>query len=165
MSAGLATAPDTACVEVAIECEGWPGESTTWVERAAAAVFATTGIAPAPVSVALMDDAAIRILNRDFRDRDTPTNVLSFPAGDDDGFDIPGEEPPLGDIAVALETVRREAQAEGKSFADHLSHMIVHGVLHLMGYDHEDAGEAEEMEALERLVLAGLGIADPYASE
>ncbi len=165
MSVGLA-APDTACgVEVSVECDGWPGESTACVARAVDAVFRVTRQDPAPVSVALMDDAAIRVLNRDFRGLDTPTNVLSFPAGDEDGFVFPGEEPGLGDIAVALETVARESAAEGKPFDHHLAHMIVHGVLHLLGHDHEDAGEAEEMEALERrILLTGLGIPDPYGT-
>lgn len=160
-----ATAPAAPpAVEISVDCDGWPDDSTACVARAVDAVFLATQEDPAPVSVALMDDAAIRILNRDFRGQDKPTNVLSFPSGVEEGFAFPGEEPGLGDIAIALETVVREAAEEGRPFDHHLSHMAVHGVLHLLGFDHEDAGEAEEMEALERTILAGLGIPDPYGS-
>jgi probable rRNA maturation factor len=117
------------------------------------------------VSVLLADDAAVRDLNRAWRGRDKPTNVLSFPAFEP-GTPVPADGPPvpLGDIAVALETVLREAEAEGKTPADHLAHLVVHGTLHLMGRDHE-AGEAEAaaMEALEVAALATMGVADPYA--
>lgn len=110
------------------------------------------------ISVLLCDDAEIRTLNRQWRGFDKPTNVLSFPAsGEHDGI-------PLGDIAVAFETCEREAHADGKTFDDHVAHLVVHGVLHLMGYDHETESEAEEMEDTERRVLRTLGIADPYAA-
>ncbi len=111
----------------------------------------------AELSVLLCDDARIRALNRDFRGLDKATNVLSFPAA-------ASPTPALGDIAVAYETVAREARAEGKSLADHYTHMIVHGVLHILGHDHEAENEAEVMEALERSILQRLGIADPYRS-
>ena len=151
-------------VEVVRAADGWPEGAETIVERAARAALAQFEDASAmgAVSVALMDDAAIRILNRDYRGKDAATNVLSFPLENDLEMLPPGEQPPLGDIAVALETVTREAADEDKTLADHLAHMIVHGTLHLLGYDHEQDGEAEEMEALERDVLASLGIADPY---
>jgi probable rRNA maturation factor len=112
------------------------------------------------VSLLLGDDAAITALNRDFRGRDRPTNVLSFP---------PGEAPPnpenrfLGDIALAAETILAEAEFQGKSFDQHAAHLVVHGFLHLLGYDHETAPEAEAMEERERVILRALGIADPYA--
>ncbi|HTO61655.1 MAG TPA: rRNA maturation RNase YbeY [Bradyrhizobium sp.] len=131
------------------------------VATAAATVDAETGAAE--LAVMLTDDAGIRTLNNNWRGIDKPTNVLSFPAlqptappGDDD--------PPrmLGDIAIAYETLRREADAEAKPFDHHLSHLVVHGFLHLIGYDHETDAEAEAMEALEREVLAQLGIPDPY---
>ena len=112
------------------------------------------------VAVALTDDAGIRILNRDWRGRDAPTNVLSFPAPE--GFGDP-ECPNLGDIAIAYETVAREAEEAGKPFAHHLAHLAVHGFLHLLGFDHEDDAEAERMEQQERDILAALGIPDPYA--
>ena len=108
------------------------------------------------LSLLLCDDARIRELNRDFRGIDKATNVLSFPAAE-----APGQTT-LGDIAIAHETVAREAREEAKSFADHYAHMVVHGLLHILGYDHEDDDEAEEMEALERATLKRLGIADPY---
>ena len=110
------------------------------------------------ISIVLADDAFVRDLNRQYRNIDTPTNVLSFPADDDDGLG------PclLGDVILAYETVQREADAAGKPVLDHVSHLIIHGTLHLLGFDHEDEQEAIEMEALETAILARLGIADPY---
>ena len=114
------------------------------------------------VAVALIDDRAMRKLNRTYRGKDKPTNVLSFPAGEvPDGK---GKARPLGDVAVALGTVKREAKAQGKTVGDHLTHLMVHAVLHLLGYDHESDPDADEMEALERKALATLGIADPYGA-
>ena len=108
----------------------------------------------------LADDAFVQHLNKTWRGKDQPTNVLSFPAGENTaGIDH------LGDIVLALETITREAREQDKKPADHLTHLVVHGMLHLLGYDHEDDDEAEEMEALERRILAGLGIADPYAEK
>jgi probable rRNA maturation factor len=119
--------------------------------------------ASAAVAVALIDDRAMRKLNRVYRGKDKPTNVLSFPSGEAaDGKPPPRQ--PLGDIAIALGTVEREAKAQGKTVADHLAHLMVHAVLHLLGYDHESDPEAERMEALERKALAALGIDDPYHS-
>ena len=100
----------------------------------------------------LADDALQRRLNREFRGRDKPTNVLSFD----------GAPAALGDVVLALETIAAEAQAQGKPLADHLAHLVVHGVLHLLGYDHETQGQARSMERLEFEILAGLGIGDPY---
>jgi len=111
------------------------------------------------VSVMLTDDARIRELNRTWRDKDKPTNVLSFPAPEQPGAEGPRH---LGDIALAYETLVRESEEESKALADHYAHLIVHGILHLLGYDHEDEAEAETMEALEVKALATLGIADPY---
>lgn len=131
------------------------------VRRAVSAALDGAGFAdPAEVSVRLTDDAEIRVLNREWRGQDKPTNVLSFPLDDD----APEGGPcPLGDIVVAFETCAREAREEDKPLGDHLAHMAVHGTLHLLGHDHETPAEAEEMEALERAVLARLGVADPYA--
>ncbi len=110
----------------------------------------------------LADDALVRRLNRDYRGVDQATNVLAFPAADGGGS-VAAEAPlPLGDVVLALETVRREAADQGKSVAEHLSHLVVHGVLHLLGFDHVEAGDAARMEALEIEVLAGLGVPDPY---
>nr|WP_181701737.1 rRNA maturation RNase YbeY [Chthonobacter albigriseus] len=112
------------------------------------------------VSVLLTDDASVRVLNREHRGIDKPTNVLSFPQDDPDA-DAYG--PLLGDIVVAHETVVREAIDGGLPFSHHLTHMIVHGFLHLVGYDHMQDDEAEEMERLETDILAALDIPDPYA--
>jgi probable rRNA maturation factor len=111
------------------------------------------------VSLLFTDDAAMRELNRAWRSKDKPTNVLSFPANPPPG--APGPRS-LGDVVLAFETVAKEAEAEGKTLADHAAHLIVHGVLHLLGHDHETEAEAQAMEALEVKALARLGIADPY---
>lgn len=130
----------------------------------AAALAAAAPPFPGPVEVGVLltDDARVRGLNRDWRGQDRPTNVLSFPAREPGDPWPPAGPVPLGDVAVALETVLREAAAEGKAPADHLAHLLVHGTLHLLGHDHEDDAEADAMEALEVRVLAGLGVADPY---
>jgi probable rRNA maturation factor len=107
------------------------------------------------VVVLLADDATVRDLNARFRGQDKATNVLSFPAP-------ANPEGHLGDLALARGVCAREAADQGKRLADHLQHLVAHGVLHLLGYDHMNDDEAEEMEGLERVVLAGLGIADPY---
>ena len=112
-------------------------------------------------AVALSSDARVRVFNRDYRGKDKPTNVLSFPAGF--GHVSPGEPRHIGDIALAAETLLREAAEQGKQPRDHLQHLLVHGLLHLLGYDHETEAQAAEMEALEVEILAALGIADPYA--
>lgn len=152
-------------IDVAVEAEGWsviPDAGTVAVRACLAALGACAEDVPEPceVAITLTDDARIRVLNRDWRGMDKATNVLSFPQPDlPDDIDAPQ---PLGDIIVALETLAREAETERKAPADHLAHLVVHGTLHLMGYDHLEDHEAEEMEALERDILAGLGIADPY---
>jgi probable rRNA maturation factor len=121
----------------------------------------------AELSLVLADDALLHHLNRQYRRVDKPTNVLSFPGGvaSADGDCVGAAAPAmLGDVVLAVETVAAEATAQGKPMADHFSHLVVHGVLHLLGYDHLAAGEAAAMESLEIEVLAGLGIADPYRS-
>lgn len=139
------------------------GDPEGLVEAAVMAALAEFEPEAVEVSVVLADDAAVQALNRDHRGKDRPTNVLSFPPA----YSPPaGVGPrPLGDVILALETVRDEAAKQGKSAADHLRHLVVHGILHLSGYDHETEAEAEEMEDLERTVLASLGIADPYAEQ
>jgi probable rRNA maturation factor len=112
------------------------------------------------VAITFCDDAAIRTLNAQWRQRDAATHVLSFPT--------PGrldEKLLLGDIVIAHETVAREAAEQGKTIEDHATHMIVHGFLHLIGYDHETPDEADVMEALERRIAAALGLSDPYERE
>ena len=112
----------------------------------------------------LTDDAGIRTLNSNWRGIDKPTNVLSFPALQPTGPSGPDDAPRmLGDIAIAYETTRQEADDEQKPFDHHLSHLAVHGFLHLIGYDHENDDDAEAMETLEQEILAQLGIPDPYA--
>lgn len=120
--------------------------------------------AEAAIAVLLCDDAAIARLNARWRGTDRPTNVLSFPAPGRRSAAGPASSV-LGDIAIAYETVAREAEAQGKPCSDHLAHLAVHGFLHLLGYDHHDDIEAERMERLERDILAQLGIADPYADD
>jgi probable rRNA maturation factor len=114
------------------------------------------------LSLVLGDDSLVRRLNRRWRGKDRPTNVLSF-ASDEDVAD--GRALLLGDVVLAYETVAREAAAQGKSLAAHLAHLVAHGVLHLLGFDHQEDDEAERMERRERRVLARLGIADPYREQ
>lgn len=126
---------------------------------AGAAAARRLGRAKAELSLVLADDGMVRRLNRRWRGRDRATNVLSFPAA----ADVPPGAPRLlGDVVLAFETVAREAAAQGKPFSDHLAHLVAHGVLHLVGFDHEEDGEARRMETLERRVLARIGIPDPY---
>lgn len=112
------------------------------------------------LSILLTDDAEMRKLNAGWRAKDKPTNVLSFPAE----TAVDPARPPayLGDIALGLATCKREAREQKKALADHVAHLTVHGVLHLLGYDHMDDDQAEAMEPLETAILAGMGIADPY---
>jgi probable rRNA maturation factor len=117
------------------------------------------------VSLVFADDAEQRALNHRYRGKDRATNVLSFPNMDDDGPQAGDLPRLLGDVVLARETVAREAREQGKSFADHTVHLLVHGMLHLLGYDHEAPDDAVEMEALETTILAGLGVADPYGGE
>ncbi len=154
-------------VDVVHEAGGWTsvlGDVTEIVQRAAESAWqAANGARPVPagaeISVVLADDGLVRRLNRDYRGQDRPTNVLSFVAEDRGGEE---RVQLLGDVVLALETIVLEASGQGKPVADHVSHLVVHGVLHLLGYDHRSEGEAAEMEALEIRVLAGLGVADPY---
>jgi probable rRNA maturation factor len=134
------------------------------IETAAEMVDADTG--DAELAIMLTDDAGIRTLNANWRGIDKPTNVLSFPALQPTGTPSAGDAPRmLGDIAIAYETTRREADDEQKPFDHHLTHLTIHGFLHLIGYDHETDEEAGEMEDLERKILAQLGIPDPYAPQ
>ena len=142
-------------IEVEIEDEAWTAalpDAVAMVERAATVAL---GAVEGDVVVLLTDDAAVHDLNLRFRDRDRPTNVLSFPAAE-------SAAPHLGDLVLALGVCAAEAAAQGKSLADHLTHLTVHGVLHLLGRDHVEEVEAEAMEAEERTLLASLGVADPY---
>jgi probable rRNA maturation factor len=167
--------PDAPHVDVVVEDEGW-GDPSALVERAVAATLTHLGHDPRvfEVSVLACDDARIRALNAEFRGKDAPTNVLSWPAVDL-APDTPGglPQPPepgaqddpegLGDIALARETCLAEAAQQGKPLDHHLTHLVVHSVLHLLGYDHETDADAHLMESTETAILAGLGIPDPYA--
>ena len=160
--------PHLPTTEDLVVADCWQSEpdAETVIQRAVAAAAESVGedVADAEVAVMLTDDAGIRTLNSNWRGIDKPTNVLSFPALQPEGEWKPGDAPRmLGDIAIAYETMRREADEEHKPFAPPLSHLVVHGFLHLIGYDHENDGDAEEMEALETEILAHLGIPDPYA--
>ena len=151
-------------IDIVIESSLWHDQrDAAAVIRHAIASAAAMTDAPAPGELAVMlcDDAAMRELNGRWRGRWEPTNVLSFPAPDR-SRDRTGM---LGDIAIAYETTAREAQAEGKGFADHLAHLAVHGFLHLLGYDHQSETQAGVMERLEASILARLGIADPYVPD
>jgi probable rRNA maturation factor len=141
-------------IEIEIEDEAWiraVPAAEALCRRAAEAADARG------VVILLTGDEAVRDLNARFRGKDAPTNVLSFPAAST-------AEGHLGDIALAFGVCAREAGQQGKPLAHHLEHLVIHGVLHLMGYDHEADADAERMEAKERELLAGLGVPDPYAS-
>jgi probable rRNA maturation factor len=146
-------------VEIAEDDGDWsrvPSVDGLIDEAARAAVFTVEGAIPGIVSVALSSDANVALLNERFRGKAKPTNVLSFPAG------AGAPEGQFGDLILALETVEREAQEQGIPFEHHLQHLVVHGVLHLLGYDHETTADAERMEAIEIVILSKLGVANPY---
>ena len=152
-------------VSIAADDSGWDAipDLEKLARRAADATLATAYRGPRPALLAILftGDAAITELNRQWRGKAKPTNVLSFHAPA--GLPVPqGEPTPLGDIVLAFGTVAREAEEQDKPLPHHATHLIVHGVLHLLGHDHETEGQAEDMEALERLILKQLGIADPY---
>jgi probable rRNA maturation factor len=163
-------------VETAIEDARWEAFGLAALgERAARAALTGAGLSGEGFAVSLMgcDDARIAVLNADFRGKPQPTNVLSWPSAER-GSEYAGEAPappvpgpagdpePLGDIAIAWDTCAREAEAQGKPMADHVTHLVVHGVLHLLGYDHVDDADAALMEGLEVQILASLGVSDPY---
>jgi probable rRNA maturation factor len=160
-------------IQIAVEADGWPEEEkletvSGHVLEAASAFLKAEEKQPFPavppeVSLVFSDDAQVRAINAEWRGQDKPTNVLSFPA-----FPlVPGGKPGpmLGDIVIARETVEREAADLDKSFDDHLTHLMVHGFLHLFGYDHMNSEEAERMESIESRILATLGLSDPYAGQ
>jgi len=146
---------ETEFVIDAISCsELWKGHEPVIAHALEAAAHAER--VGGSVALLLGDDASVAALNKEFRGKDGPTNVLSFPpAAAEPGF--------LGDIAMAAETIVEEAQFQGKSFENHAAHLVVHGFLHLLGYDHMNPADAEKMEARERAILMSIGIEDPYA--
>jgi probable rRNA maturation factor len=158
-------------IQIAVEADGWAEEAE--LEGLAGRVLETAAeylrseenqpfpAMPIEASLVFSSDEQVREINAEWRGQDKPTNVLSFPAFPLSPGGKPG--PMLGDIIVARETVEREAVDLDKSFTDHLTHLMVHGFLHLFGYDHMDSEEAERMESLETRILASLGLSDPYA--
>jgi probable rRNA maturation factor len=159
-------------IDVSVACPGWtrlcpPAESLARgaAELALARGTRALGLAwrgPVELGITLADAAGQQQLNRDYRGLDKPTNVLAFPAWEVGTRLPPGAPVLLGDVVLALEIVAQEAAEQTKPLADHLAHLTVHGVLHLLGYDHLTQGEAATMESLERAILAELGVPDPY---
>lgn len=156
----MARVARSACkIDLVVDSELWkPAAGTTSIlrraVREAAAALSTNA---AELAIVLTDDSAIRLLNRQWRGINKATNVLSFPIKQ-----FHGHPPLIGDIVLAHETIAREARAQGKPFAHHLAHLVVHGYLHLMGYDHRHTEEAEAMENIERAILRRLAMPDPY---
>jgi probable rRNA maturation factor len=163
-------------VETIIEDARWEGFGlAALAEPAARTTLGALGLESEGFSLALMgcDDARIAVLNADFRGKPQPTNVLSWPS-EERGAEVIGAAPDLpepgpaddpaflGDIALAWETCAAESELQGKTMADHVTHLVVHAVLHLLGYDHIEAEDAAVMEALEVRILASLGVSDPY---
>ena len=161
-----------AAIDVASPCIGWkwacPDAERLARDAARIALvegIAATGLAslgPIELGIMLTDDAEQLLLNRRYRRQNMPTNVLAFPAWESGTHAPPGAPLLLGDVVLAFETVAREAGEQGKPLADHLRHLIVHGVLHLLGCDHRSEAEAARMERLETSILAKLGVPDPY---
>jgi probable rRNA maturation factor len=168
--------PSGPAVDILIGSDAWRGlpeaeDVARQAIAAAAASDAAIDLRETEVSVLFCDDGTIAALNGRWRGQEKPTNVLSFPAQPPPPGPPPQgregavqEKAPLGDIAIAYETLVREAGEGGKTASAHLAHLVVHGFLHLAGYDHETDDEAEEMERLEREILARIGVADPYAA-
>jgi len=156
-------------IEISYDSGVWPLPEISGFERLATGLldhisheFSEGAI---ELGLLLCDDSQIQKLNRQFRGKDKPTNILSFPEPESNS--LPGAEDGatfIGDMAIAYETLAKEAADLGLNFADHLAHLFVHGIMHLLGYDHEDDAEAQEMEMAETAILAAFSIADPYAA-
>jgi len=150
----------TPLIDIELDHEDWLEalpDAAACIRTAIEATFAHLGVKEQlDIVVLLADDAELKSLNKEFRQKNAPTNVLSFPAPE-------MMHPHLGDMALGFETCVREAAEQGKTLKAHLMHLTVHGALHLLGYDHITEAEAEDMESLERTILLGLDIADPYA--
>jgi probable rRNA maturation factor len=152
-------------IDITLACPDWRRtmpEVEAEARRAVGAALAASGAKAGAVSVLLADNETVRALNLRFRGKDKPTNVLSFPAAP-----LPAgtPEPPLGDLALAFETLRDEAEAAGKPFAHHFFHLLVHGTLHLLGHTHEGDEDEARMMAGERVILARLDVPDPYEGD
>ena len=156
---GAATPPLD--IEIVRQSDAWDGAKISDDLLSQAAMAAFVGAGPRmengrDIAILLTDDAEMQALNLKWRGNDAPTNVLSFPSG--------GEQGHLGDVVLAYETVEGEAEQQNIAIADHAAHLVVHGMLHLLGYDHEQEDDAVKMETLETEILATLGIADPYGN-
>lgn len=150
-------------IELSSPCPDWPKGLKRQFDRLLSAVCESLNLEEErTVSIVLADDVFVRKLNKEYRGKDKPTNVLSFPQDTGDDPIAALESGSYGDIVLALETVQKEALEQEKSFDDHLSHLIIHGFLHLLGYDHEDDRSAAEMENLEIAILNRFGIKNPY---
>lgn len=164
----MGTPPDPLSIDVIVESPLWTahGDAEAVVRRALGEAATVLSTRPAELAIVLTDDSAIRALNREWREIDKPTNVLSFPVQQPPAAADGPSAPPilLGDIVIAFETTMQEARSESRRFEDHLAHLAVHGFLHLLGQDHDNDRDAEAMEGLERAILARLGIPDPYAA-
>jgi probable rRNA maturation factor len=166
----MGTPSDALSIDIVVESPVWAArpDAEAIVRRALGVAAAMMSTRPAELAIVLTGDSAIRVLNRDWRGIDAPTNVLSFPVQQPEALaaEPAASAPPilLGDVVIAFETTEREARSESKRFEDHLAHLAVHGFLHLLGQDHDDDSDAEAMEGLERAILARLGIPDPYAA-
>ncbi|MGB9368848.1 MAG: rRNA maturation RNase YbeY [Xanthobacteraceae bacterium] len=158
----MTTTEPVPLIDVIVESPQWGAadgaEATVRRALTEAAIATDAEFKDCTLAVLLTDDASIRRLNAQWRHIDKPTNVLSFPPASHQQSPVKS----LGDIAIAYQTTAREATQEGKPFANHLAHLAVHGFLHLLGYDHDTDAAAEEMEGLERVILARLGVPDPY---
>jgi probable rRNA maturation factor len=141
-------------IDIAQPCAAWPEVSSLISPAVHAALAELVAPSRGELSVVLSDDAQVQTLNREFRQKDSPTNVLSFP--------MPPETGLMGDVILAHETIAREAADQGKTFADHFVHLLIHGVLHLQGFDHQNDADADDMEAREVRALARLSIDNPY---
>ena len=150
-------------IDVIVRSARWRKRPTakTIVKKAILAAAGAVSTPRAELAIVLSDDSTIRTLNRDWRGKNAPTNVLSFPAAT--MGKARAASPYIGDVIIAYQTVAREAAAEGKSFNHHLAHLAVHGFLHLLGYDHENDRDAQKMERLERKILKSMAVPDPYA--
>ena len=169
--------PEPVQLEVIVGSALWRKRRTapSVVKKAVLAAAKAVSTAPAELAIVLSNDSTIRALNRDWRGKNAPTNVLSFPAVPNPSVRSAGRRqgggksrhpsPYIGDIVIAYQTTAREAVAEGKPFDHHLAHLAVHGFLHLLGYDHENDRDAEKMESLERRILGRLAVPDPYAPD
>jgi probable rRNA maturation factor len=151
-------------IDVVVRSARWRKRpaAKTIVKKAILAAAKAASTSPSELAIVLSDDSAMQKLNRDWRGKNAPTNVLSFPAA------LPGKTRSaslyIGDIVIAYQTVAREAAAESKPFNHHLAHLAIHGFLHLLGYDHDNDRDAQKMERLERKILKRLAVADPYAA-